>query len=53
VLHDANEAAWRETELEEGVRHFTNATRGLLGDPDAPNQPGALKPGEIQFVATR
>jgi len=52
ALHDANEAAWRETDPEEGVRHFTNATRGLLGDPDAPNQPGALKPGETQFVVS-
>ncbi|QIB35233.1 GAF domain-containing protein [Ancylobacter pratisalsi] len=52
VLHDANEAAWRETDPEEGVRHFTNATRGLLGDPDAPAQPGALKPGETQFIVS-
>ncbi|HEY9211252.1 MAG TPA: GAF domain-containing protein [Ancylobacter sp.] len=52
ALHDANEAAWRETDPEEGVRHFTNTTRWLLGDPDAPNQPGALKPGETQFIVS-
>lgn len=52
ALHDVNEAAWRESDPEEGVRHFTNATRGLLGDPDAPDRPGALKPGETQFVVS-
>ena len=52
VLHDVNEAAWRESDPEEGVRHFTTATRALLGDPDAPNQPGALKPGETQFIVS-
>jgi len=52
ALHDANEAAWKETDPEEGMRHFTRATRALLGDPDAVNRPGALKPGETQFVVS-
>ncbi len=52
ALHDANEAAWRETNAEDGVRHFTRATRALLGDPDALTRPGSLKPGETQFVVS-
>ena len=52
VLHDVNEAAWRETDPEQGVSHFTRATRDLLGDPDAPSRPGAIKPGEKQFVVS-
>eukprot|EP01031_Cornospumella_fuschlensis_P008569 gene8569-10563_t len=40
------------TNPEEGMRHFTRATRALLGDPDAVNRSGALKPGETQFVVS-
>ena len=52
ILDKTIEAAWRESDPEEAVRHFTRATQALLGDPDAPNRPGALKPGEKQLVAT-
>jgi hypothetical protein len=52
ALHDANEAAWRETDPELGVRHFTSATRELLGDPGALERPDAFKPGEKQFVVS-
>lgn len=52
ALHDANDAAWREADAEDGVRHFTRMTHALLGDPDAWTQPGALKPGETQFVVS-
>ncbi len=52
ALHDANEAAWRETNPEDGVRHFTNTTRELLGDPGALERPDAFKPGEKQFVVS-
>ncbi|MFC5068541.1 GAF domain-containing protein [Flaviflagellibacter deserti] len=52
ALHDANEAAWRETDPEQAVSHFTRTTRELLGDPDAPKKLGALKPGEKQFVVS-
>jgi GAF domain-containing protein len=52
ALHDANEAAWRETDPEQGVRHFTSATRELLGDPGALERPEAFKPGEKQFVVS-
>jgi len=52
AMHDANEAAWRETDPEAAVSHFTRTTQTLLGDPDAFKAPGALKPGETQFVVT-
>lgn len=52
ALHDANEAAWREANAEDSMRHFTRATHALLGDPDAVTRPGSLKPGETQFVCS-
>ncbi len=52
ALHDANEAAWRETDPEQGVRHFTSTTRALLGDPGALERPDVFKPGEKQFVVS-
>lgn len=52
TLDKTIEAAWRETDPEDAVRHFTRATQAILGDPEAPNRPGALKPGEKQLVAT-
>lgn len=52
ALHDANEAAWRESDPERAVRHFTDTTRVLLGDPEALQRPDAFKPGETQFVVS-
>lgn len=52
ALETANAAAWRERDPEQAVRHFTRATRSLLGDPEAASRPGAIKPGETQFVVS-
>ena len=52
ALETANAAAWRESDPEQAVRHFTRATRALLGDPDAALRPGAVKPGETQFIVS-
>lgn len=51
-FEQAAERCRAETDPEQAVRHLTKATRALLGDPDAPTKPGALKPGETQFVVS-
>lgn len=52
ALDEAIAASRAESDPEAAVRHFTTATRAVLGDPDAPARPGALKPGETQFVVS-
>jgi hypothetical protein len=51
-LQQAAERSRIESDPEVAVSHFTAATRAVLGDPDAPSRPGALKPGEEHFVSS-
>ncbi len=48
----ATERCRAETDPEQAVWHLTMAACELLGDPDAPAKPGALKPGETQYVVS-
>ena len=48
-LQRAAELSRAETDPEKAVSHFSRITREVLGDPDGPSRPGALKPGETQF----
>jgi GAF domain len=50
ALQRAAEASRAESDPERAVTHMTHATRDALGDPSAPSRPGALKPGEQQFI---
>ena len=52
AFEKAAERCRAETDPEAAVRHLTKTTRDVLGDPDAPTKPGALKPGETQFVVS-
>ncbi|UOM34236.1 GAF domain-containing protein [Acuticoccus sp. I52.16.1] len=52
ALHAAILASRAESDPEDAVRHFTRATRALLGKPGAAEAPGALKPGETQFIVS-
>lgn len=52
ALNAAIAASWQEENPEEAVRHFTRATREILGDRAALQRPDALKPGETQFVVS-
>lgn len=51
-LEEALVASRSEADPERAVRHFTRITRQVLGDPEAPAKPGALKPGETQFTCS-
>ncbi len=52
TLDEAITASGSETDPEAAVRHFTRATRRILGHSDALEREGALKPGETQLVVS-
>jgi putative methionine-R-sulfoxide reductase with GAF domain len=52
ALDGAIDAARREGNPEDAVRHFTRTTREVLGDPDVQSRLGSLKTGETQFVVS-